>query len=142
MRKSWDAYFIEMCDFVSKRATCSRKFVGAIIVRDKRVLSTGYNGALPKMPHCQDVGCDLENNHCVNVIHAECNAIASAAKMGICIDGATLYCNTMPCWNCFKMCISSGIGEIIYKDSYKPDKRILEAVQKIPIIFKQFTEGE
>lgn len=90
-RPSWDDYFLNIAKEVSKRSTCPRASVGAVIVKDHRILSTGYNGAPPGEPHCTDVGCLMENNHCERTIHAETNAVAQAARFGVLINGATLY---------------------------------------------------
>ena len=87
-RASWDEYFMNIARVVSSRSTCDRKFVGAVIVRDKTILSTGYNGSIRGMPHCSEVGHMMEDNHCVATIHAESNAILQAAKNGVSIDGA------------------------------------------------------
>jgi len=90
-RPNWDNYFLNIAKEVSTRSTCPRASVGAVIVRDNRILSTGYNGAPPDEPHCTKVGCLVENNHCERTIHAETNAVAQAAKFGVSVDGATLY---------------------------------------------------
>ncbi len=91
-RPNWDAYFLKIAEDVAARSTCPRASVGAVIVKDNHILSTGYNGALPSESHCIEVGCLMKNNHCERTIHAETNAVAQAAKFGIKIDGATLYC--------------------------------------------------
>lgn len=160
-RPSWDEYFMAQCDLVATRGTCDRKQVGAIIVHNKRIIATGYNGSIPGQPHCDDPktfwqcpkcgkksynqkdktcfhfkdtdtwledlagimekrtgGHDLEGGHCIRTIHAEQNAIAQAARLGISVEGATLYCNTFPCWNCFKLVVAAGIKEIVFKDEY------------------------
>lgn len=91
MRPSWDEYFLGIAKEVASRSTCPRASVGAVIVRDNRILSTGYNGAAPGEPHCSEVGCLMENEHCQRAIHAETNAVAQAAKFGIAVQGATLY---------------------------------------------------
>ena len=91
MRLDWNTYFLNIAKEVAKRSTCPRASVGVVIVKDNRILSTGYNGSAPGKPHCIDVGCQLENNHCQRAIHAETNAVAQAARFGIAIDGATLY---------------------------------------------------
>ena len=90
-RPIWDEYFISIAREVARRATCPRASVGAVIVKNNRILSTGYNGAPAGKPHCSDVGCFLVNNHCTRAVHAESNAIAQAAKHGIPLEGATLY---------------------------------------------------
>ena len=91
------------------RSTCPRKHVGAVIVRDRTVLSTGYNGSIRGLPHCEDAGCVMEDGHCVTTVHAEANAILQAAKNGVSIDGAELYTTASPCWNCFKLIANAGI---------------------------------
>ena len=101
-RASWDEYFMNIARVVASRSTCDRKFVGAVIVRDKTILSTGYNGSIRGMPHCAEVGHMMEDGHCVATIHAESNAIIQAAKNGVSIDGASIYVTASPCWNCFK----------------------------------------
>ena len=89
MRADWDSYFMEIAKVVSSRSTCDRKHVGALLVRDRIILSTGYNGSIRGMPHCDDVGHVLENGHCVATIHAETNAILQAARNGVRIEGAS-----------------------------------------------------
>jgi len=91
MRLDWDTYFIWIAKEVASRATCPRAAVGAIIVKDNRILATGYNGAAPGEPHCTDEGCIMVDGHCQRAIHAETNAIAQAAKYGVSVEGATLY---------------------------------------------------
>ena len=102
MRADWNTYFMNIAQVAATRSTCNRKHVGAVIVRDKSILSTGYNGSIPGMPHCTEVGCDIENGHCIATVHAEANAIIQAAKHGVCIDKADIYVTASPCWNCFK----------------------------------------
>jgi dCMP deaminase len=132
-RPSWDKYFMEMAELVSTRATCDRKHVGAVIVKDKRVLSSGYNGSIPGMPHCNEVGHDMENDHCVTTVHAELNSIIQAARFGTSIDGATMYINTHPCFSCLKCIVTAGVKQVVYRDEYKSqDSRIINLVNKIP----------
>jgi len=107
-RVPWDQYFMNIAQVVASRSTCPRKFVGSVIVRDRTILSTGYNGSIRGMPHCTEVGHMMENDHCVATIHAEANAIIQAAKNGVMIDGATIYVTASPCWSCFKMIANSG----------------------------------
>jgi len=120
-RKNWDQYFIEIAKQISTRSTCNRLHVGAVIVKNKAILSTGYNGSISKLDHCDDVGHLMIDNHCVRTIHAESNAICQAAKNGICIDGASIYITHSPCLNCFKLCASAGIKKIIFDKLYKDD---------------------
>ncbi len=107
---------------VATRSTCDRKQVGAVIVRDRTILSTGYNGSIRGMPHCDEAGHMMENGHCVATIHAETNAILQAAKNGVRIDGAEIYTTASPCWNCFKMIANSGIRTIYFGEFYRDDR--------------------
>lgn len=90
-RKNWDAYFMDIANAVSTRATCDRRLVGAVIVKDRAILSTGYNGSISGLPHCDDAGHDMEEGHCQRTLHAECNAIIQAAKNGVNINDADIY---------------------------------------------------
>jgi dCMP deaminase len=130
MRQTWEQYFMDIAQTVSSRATCDRKHVGAVIVRDRTILSTGYNGSVIGMPHCDDEGHDLVNNHCVRTVHSEQNAICQAAKNGVAVDGADMYINTFPCWQCFKIMANSGIRRVYYLDAYRTDERVLKAAEK------------
>jgi len=123
-RIGWDAYFMNIARQAATRSTCDRKFVGAVIVRDRTILSTGYNGSIRGMPHCDEVGHDLENDHCVATIHAEANAIIQAAKNGVNIAGSEIYTTASPCWSCFKLIANSGIGRICYGEFYRDEKSI------------------
>ncbi len=124
-RPSWDNYFANLAKHVASRSTCNRKHVGAVIVRDKNILSTGYNGSIRGLAHCTEAGCMMENGHCVRTVHAEANAVAQAAKHGISIDNATIYVTASPCWNCFKLLANSGIKKICYLEFYN-DERIVK----------------
>ncbi len=124
-RISWHEYFMNIAEQVATRSTCSRKHVGAVIVRDRTILSTGYNGSLRGAPHCDEVGHDLENDHCVRTVHAEANAVAQSAKHGIRIDQAEIYVTASPCLTCFKLIANCGITKIYYKEFYR-DERITE----------------
>lgn len=126
-RVSWDEYFMAIAKQVATRGTCDRKHVGAVIVRDKVILSTGYNGSIRSLPHCDDAGHDMVNGHCVRTVHAEANAIAQAAKNGVRIDGAEIYVNASPCWDCFKLIANCGIKRIIFGEFYRDEKTIATA---------------
>lgn len=118
-RPSWDQYFMVMArDFISLRATCQRRKVGAVLVRDKRILTTGYNGSPTGMPHCTDVGCLMIDGHCVRCIHAEQNAIIQAALHGISTKGAICYISASPCVHCAKMLMAAGIIRVVYGEEY------------------------
>lgn len=140
-RASWDVYFMNIAKVVSTRSTCQRKYVGAVIVRDRTILSTGYNGSIRGMPHCIDVGHMMEGGHCVATIHAEVNAIIQAAKNGVMIDGATLYVTASPCWNCFKQAANAGVVRICYGEFYR-DERIFDVAGKIGIDLIHISVGE
>ena len=131
-RASWDEYFMNIAQVVASRSTCPRKYVGSVIVREKTILSTGYNGSIRGMPHCSDVGHMMENDHCVATIHAEANAIIQAAKNGVMIDGATIYVTASPCWNCFKQIANAGIRRIVYGEFYR-DERIFSVAERLAI---------
>jgi dCMP deaminase len=131
-RVDWDTYFMNVAREVATRATCDRKHVGAVIVRDKTILSTGYNGSIRGLPHCDEVGHMMEGDHCVATIHAEANAIIQAAKNGVRIDGATIYTTASPCWPCFKLIANGGLNRICFGEFYR-DERIFEFAQKSKI---------
>jgi dCMP deaminase len=131
-RSTWDEYFMAIARQVATRATCDRKHVGAVLVRDKMILSTGYNGSIRGLPHCDEVGHMMENGHCVATVHAEANAILQAAKNGVRIDGAALYTTASPCWPCFKLVANAGCGRIVYGEFYR-DPRIFEYAGKLGI---------
>lgn len=130
-RPSWSKYFLNLAIQAATRSTCDRRHVGAILVRDRNILSCGYNGSLPGSPHCDDAGHVMVDSHCVRTVHAECNAILQAAKHGVATDGATLYCTDKPCWDCYKVIVAAGVKKIIFLRDYPskyPDERI-ESVQ-------------
>ena len=128
-RVGWHEYFMNIARQAATRSTCSRKNVGAVIVRDKTILSTGYNGSIRGMPHCDEVGHDMENDHCVATIHAEANAIIQAAKNGVRIEDGELYTTASPCWSCFKLIANSGIRRIYFGEFYRDEKSIRIARQ-------------
>lgn len=125
-RPSWDEYFMSITELVAQRSTCMRRRVGAILVRDKHIISTGYNGAPKNVSHCAAVGClreqqgvpSGERHELCRGLHAEQNAIIQAASHGVSIDGAVLYCTNSPCSICSKMLINAGIKKIYYREGY------------------------
>lgn len=117
---------------VASRSTCPRKNVGAVIVREKTILSTGYNGSIRGMPHCTEVGHMMENGHCVATIHAESNAILQAARNGVRIEDGTIYVTASPCWNCFKEIANAGLRRIVYGEFYRDD-RIFSVAERLGI---------
>jgi dCMP deaminase len=132
-RPSWDEYFMDITKVVASRSTCLRRQVGAVVVKGKRLLTSGYNGAPQGLPHCVEVGClreargipSGERHELCRGTHAEQNAIVQAALYGVAIDGATLYCTHQPCSGCTKMIINAGIERIIYEQAY-PDELAME----------------
>ena len=123
---------MNIAQVVASRSTCPRKFVGAVIVKDRTILSTGYNGSIRGMPHCMDDGHMMENDHCVATIHAEANAIIQAAKNGTRIEESSIYVSASPCWGCFKMIANAGLVRIVYGEFYR-DQRIFEFAQRLGI---------
>lgn len=125
---------------VSSRATCDRKHVGAVIVRDKSILATGYNGSIRGLSHCDEDGHMMEDGHCVRTIHAEANAIIQAARNGVRIEGATVYVTASPCWGCFKMIANAGISRIVFGELYR-DTRIFGFSEKLGITLVNLGEA-
>lgn len=116
---------MDIASMVATRATCDRKHVGAVLVRDRTILSTGYNGSAPGTEHCDDAGHLMESGHCVRTVHAEANAVAQAAKNGVRVEGSVCYTTASPCWPCMKLLASSGITKIVYKEKYRMDDKVL-----------------
>lgn len=132
MRAGWHEYFMRIAHQAATRATCPRKHVGAVIVRDKTILSTGYNGSIRGLDHCDEVGCVMEDGHCVATVHAEANAILQAAKNGVSIEGSEIYTTASPCWGCFKLIANAGIRTIYYGEFYR-DERSREVARRLGI---------
>ena len=132
MRPDWDTYFMRITKLVATRSSCLRRSVGAVLVKDKRILATGYNGAPAGMAHCEEAGClrdqlhipSGERHELCRGLHAEQNAIIQAARQGTEIKDSTLYCTTAPCSLCAKMLINAGVTRIVYEGSY-PDERAM-----------------
>jgi len=124
-RASWDEYFMAIASEVATRATCDRKHVGAVIMRDKMILATGYNGSLRGLPHCDEDGHLMEEGHCVRTVHAEANAIVQAARNGVRLEDADIYVTASPCFGCFKLVANAGIRRIVFGEFYR-DHRIFE----------------
>ena len=117
---------------VATRSTCDRKHVGAVIVRNKNILSTGYNGSIKGLPHCDEVGHEMVDGHCIRTTHAEANAIVQAAKNGVSIDNSEIFVTASPCYNCFKLIANSGINVIYYRELYR-DQRITDRAKEVGI---------
>jgi len=143
-RPSWDEYFMSIAEQVAGRSTCLRRATGAILVKDKRILATGYNGVPKGLAHCEQVGCLREQRHIPSGtrhelcrgIHAEQNAVIQAAKHGIAMDGATAYCTHQPCVLCAKILLNSGVVDIVYREPY-PDPLSEELLAEAGVIPRQ-----
>lgn len=120
-RPSWDEYFMQIAFTVAQRSTCARAHVGCVLVRERRILTTGYNGAPAGLPHCDDVGHLLIDGHCMRTLHAEQNALIQAALHGVGTEGAAAYVTHQPCLTCAKMLINAGVRRVIYAGNY-PDE--------------------
>ena len=143
-RPSWDEYFIGMAEYIGTRGTCDRGRNGCVIVRDKRVASTGYVGSPPGLPHCDEIGHEMhkvvnddgtESMHCVRTAHAEQNAISQAARFGVSLDGGTLYTKMTPCYSCAKSIISAGIKRVVCKKDYHASRRSKEIFKEAGVEF-------
>lgn len=131
-RVSWERYFMNLAVQAATRSTCPRKSVGAVIVRDKTVLSTGYNGSIRGAAHCTEVGCLMENDHCERTVHAEANAIVQAARHGTRLEGGEIYVTASPCFNCFKLIANAGLKRILYGEFYR-DERVMRFADELGI---------
>ncbi|MFH0808101.1 MAG: cytidine/deoxycytidylate deaminase family protein [archaeon] len=151
IRPSWDEYFMEICRVVAKRATCDRGRTACVIVKDKHILVTGYVGSAKGLPHCDEVGHQMEDTihedgvkrgHCVRTSHAEQNAICQAAKLGISIDGSTVYCKLEPCPVCAKMIINCGIKRVVCEKRYQSGAQSLleQAGVKVEVLIDEVEE--
>ena len=131
-RVSWEVYFMNIAKEVGTRSTCSRKHIGAVIVRGKTILATGYNGSIRGLAHCDEAGHEMDNTHCVRTIHAEANAIVQSARHGVRIEDSEIYITASPCYDCFKMIANVGIRKIYFGEFYR-DERILEHAKELDI---------
>ena len=148
-RPTWDEYFMAIVDDVATRSTCCRRKVGAILVKDKRVIATGYNGGPTGLAHCLDIGClrqklkipSGQQHELCRGVHAEQNAIIQAARYGVHTDGSILYCTTQPCAQCTKMLLNAGVTEIVFWEGY-PDGLALELLNESQITFRKIEAGD
>ena len=139
-RASWDEYFMNIAKEVATRSTCDRKHVGAVVVRDKSILATGYNGSVRGLGHCDDEGHLMEDGHCVRTVHAEANAIVQAARHGMRIEDASIYVTASPCWGCFRLIANAGIVRIVFGEFYR-DQKIFDVSQKLGIELVDFSKA-
>jgi len=145
MRPSWDEYFMDIVELIKTRCTCLRRQVGALIVKDKRILATGYNGAPTGCSHCSDVGClrdklnvpSGQRHELCRAIHAEQNAIVQAAYSGTSVNGGTLYVTVQPCVMCAKMIINAGIKKVVFRGEY-PDELSMELLKEAGVRVVRF----
>jgi len=149
-RPTWDEYFIKIMEMVGSRGSCDRGRSGCIITRDRRIISTGYVGSPVGLPHCDEVGHEMhtvvnedgtQSRHCIRTAHAEQNAICEAARMGIALEGATLYCKMTPCYTCAKMIINAGIKNIVCAQDYHDSARSKEIFKEAGINFNLLSEN-
>src|SRR5512143_3739255 len=140
MRPDWDSYFMKIAYAVSERSTCDRAFVGCVLVLEKRILTTGFNGSPAGLPHCDEVGHLIVEGHCVRTIHAATNAIIQAALHGVSTRGATCYVTHFPCINCAKVLINAGITRLVYSEAYRIDDFALDFLKsaKIEVCVKDY----
>lgn len=133
MRIDWDPYFLQIASVAATRSTCDRLHVGCVLVRNKVVIATGYNGSVRGLDHCDEFGHDIEDDHCQRTVHAESNAIAQAAREGARTSQATAYVTHAPCWPCFKLLVNAGIERIVYGAEYRLDTRVHIACYRLGI---------
>ncbi|MDO9087077.1 MAG: cytidine/deoxycytidylate deaminase family protein [Anaerolineaceae bacterium] len=137
-RPTWDSYFMKIAEDVAVRSTCDRAQVGAVLVKDKHIISTGYNGSPAGLEHCDDVGHLMIDGHCVRTVHAEVNAIIQAAVFGLTTKEAVCYVTHFPCLNCTKMLINARISKLVYLNSYRVDPIALEFLEEAGVSIEQF----
>lgn len=136
-RISWEQYFMAQSHLLAYRSTCTRLMVGATIVRDNRVIASGYNGSVPGEDHCIESGCYVVDNHCIRTIHAEMNALLQCSKFGVSTIGAEIYVTHFPCVHCAKAIIQSGIKKVYYAADYKNHEYAVELFKKSNIMVKK-----
>ena len=143
-RPPWDEYFLDLADMVGSRGTCDRGRSGCVISKDKRIISTGYVGAPPGLPHCDEVGHEMhtvinedgsQTRHCIRTAHAEQNAINNAARVGVATEGGTMYCKMLPCYKCAQSIINAGIVRLVAKKDYHGASRTKEIFKQAGIEF-------
>lgn len=136
-RLSWQDYFMANAELISKRSTCDRAFVGAVLVKDNRIIATGYNGGVSATDNCNEAGHHMEDGHCIRTVHAEMNALIQCAKEGISTDGTEIYVTHFPCINCTKALLQAGITKITYKAHYRPHPFAIELMEKKGVAYVQ-----
>ena len=144
-RPSWDEYFTAIVEMVGERGTCERGRSGCLIVKDKRIVSTGYVGSPMGMPHCDDAGHEMtevlnedgsKSKHCVRTLHAEQNALVQAARIGTALEGGTLYCHMTPCYTCAKMIVNAGIKRVVANKDYHRGEKGKKVFSESGVLFE------
>lgn len=136
-RLSWEDYFMANAELISKRSTCDRAFVGAVLVKDNRIIATGYNGGVAATDNCDEVGHEMEDGHCIRTVHAEMNALIQCAKEGISTNNTEIYVTHFPCINCTKALLQAGIKKVTYKAAYRPHEFAKELLEKKHVPYVQ-----
>lgn len=143
-RPSWDEYFLKIVEIIGSRGTCDRGRAGCVITKEKRIISTGYVGSPVGLPHCDEIGHEMhtvthpdghQTRHCIRTTHAEQNAICTAARFGLALEGATLYCKMTPCYVCAKMIINAGITRVVCQQDYHASARSKEIFAEAGVQF-------
>jgi dCMP deaminase len=150
-RPSWDEYYLQMADMIGTRGTCDRGRSGCVIIKDKRILSTGYVGSPVGLPHCDEVGHEMhtvtnedgtQSRHCIRTAHAEQNAINNAARAGVAVEGGTMYCKMIPCYKCAQSIINAGIVRVVAMKDYHGASRTKEIFKQADIAYEILGEME
>lgn len=131
-RPDWDQYYMTMAHMVAERSTCDRLKAGSVLVKDKRVIGTGYNGSPPGMEHCDDAGHLMHEGHCIRTLHGEENTLLQAARLGINAEGSTIYTTYSPCYHCLKKLIATGVKRIVVGQFYR-DKKVIDTCREVDI---------
>ncbi|HEY0221892.1 deoxycytidylate deaminase [Lactovum miscens] len=137
-RPSLDQYFMEIAQLTSSRGTCDRRYVGALVVRDRHIIATGYNGSVSGDVHCDEVGHKIENGHCIRTVHAEQNALIQCAKYGESTEGTIIFVTDFPCLICTKLVIQAGISEIVYGREYGDTDYAKELLKSAGISIRKY----
>ena len=136
-RLSWEDYFMANAELISKRSTCDRAFVGAILVKDNRIIATGYNGGVSETDNCNEVGHKMEDGHCIRTVHAEMNALIQCAKEGISTKGIEIYVTHFPCLPCTKAILQAGVKKIYYLNDYRNNEYAMELIKHVGVEVEQ-----
>ncbi len=138
-RISWEQYFIAQVNLISLRSTCSRLMVGALIVKNRRIIASGYNGSISDGDHCIDEGCYMVDGHCVRTVHAEANALLQCARFGVATEGTTMYVTHFPCLQCAKQIIQAGIIELYYEHDYRNHELAIKLFEEANVTIHQIS---